>query len=129
MFKSNNSDLAIFILRLTAGGLMLVHGIPKMMKFFGPGPIMFADPIGVGMTLSLGLAVFAEVICAAAIVIGLKTRLATIPAAATMFVAVFIVHAEDPWGTKEKALIYLMMYIVIFISGSGKFSIDNKLKR
>jgi putative oxidoreductase len=43
-----------------------------------------------------------------------------------MFVAVFIIHAQEPWGRKEKAVIYLMMYVVLYISGSGKYSVDKK---
>ena len=41
-----------------------------------------------------------------------------------MAVAAFIVHASDPIGTKEKALLYLIGFVVIFLAGPGKYSID-----
>jgi len=43
-----------------------------------------------------------------------------------MAVAAFIVHGDDPFGTKEKALLYLAFFIVIALVGPGKFSIDEK---
>lgn len=120
-------DIGILILRLSAGGLMLVHGLPKLMKFFADGPIQFADPLGVGVTFSLILAIFSEVVCAIFILLGLKTKLASIPLAITMFVAAFMVHANDPWKVKEKAVFYMLVYIALFFTGSGKYSVDNSL--
>ena len=52
---------------------------------------------------------------------------AAIPAAITMFVAAFVVHFDDPIGTKEKALLYLFAFLVILLSGAGKFSLDGYL--
>ena len=43
-----------------------------------------------------------------------------------MAVAAFIVHAEDGFGTKEKALLYALIFLVIYIAGPGKISIDKK---
>lgn len=122
-----SKDLGLLILRITAGGLMLVHGMPKLMRLFADGPIQFADPFGIGVTPSLILAVFAEVVCAIFIVLGLKTKFATIPLIVTMIVAAFMVHANDPFNVKEKALLYLLMYITLFFTGAGKFSVDDKL--
>ena len=56
--------------------------------------------------------------------IGLGTRLATIPLMITMLVAAFIGHGADPFGRKETALLYLMIYLTIFVIGSRKYSID-----
>jgi putative oxidoreductase len=41
-----------------------------------------------------------------------------------MAVAALIVHAGDPFKQKELALMYLVLYIVLFFIGSGKYSID-----
>jgi putative oxidoreductase len=125
MITKNFNDLALLILRLGFGGLMLTHGIPKLAKL-GESPIEFADPIGVGSTLSLILTLIGEVVAPILIIIGLKTKLAAIPAAITMAVAAFVVHLNDDIATKEKALLYLTGYIVIFLAGPGKFSIDKK---
>ena len=40
--------------------------------------------------------------------------------------AVFVVHAADPIGTKEKALLFLIGFVVIAICGAGKYSLDRR---
>jgi len=126
----NQLDISLLLLRVTFGGLMLInHGWGKMMKFFGDDPIKFADPIGVGETASLALAVFAEVICAVLIVMGFLTRWAVIPLIITMLVAVFIVHISDPFKKMEMGILYLIPYVVIWMNGAGKYSIDSLMKK
>ena len=120
-----NTDLGLFILRIGISALMLTHGIPKLMKLL-EGNFEFGDPIGLGPTVSLILAVIGEVFAPVLMIVGYKTRLAAIPAAITMAVAVFVVHAADPIGTKEKALLFLIGFVVIAICGAGKYSLDRR---
>jgi len=122
--KSNNLDIAILILRIAVMAFMVTHGYPKLLKLLAGGEIKFADPIGLGASFTLLLAVFSEFFCSIFIGIGLGTRLAAIPLIATMSIASFISHADDPFGSKEKALLYLVIYIVLFLIGSRKYSID-----
>lgn len=119
-------DLSLLILRLGSGGMMLTHGIPKLMRL-AEGNMKFSDPIGLGPELSLIATVFSEVICALLIVFGFWTRIGAFFLGFTMFVAAFIRHLEDPFGQKEKALLYFVMYLVLWIAGSGKYSLDKKL--
>lgn len=105
---------------------MLVHGIQKLMGFSGMADV-FPDPIGMGSQLSLTMAIGAEVGCSILLILGLGTRLAVIPLAFTMIVALFVVHAADPWKVKELAAIFLTVYVVIFITGPGRCSLDAKL--
>lgn len=117
-------DLGLLILRVGAGGLMLTHGTPKLLKLFGSEEIAFADPFGVGMGITLALAVFAEFICSILVILGLGTRLAVIPLIATMSTAAFLIHATDPFQRKEMPLIYLLIFVVLLITGAGKHSLD-----
>ena len=119
---SVSSSLAMLLLRLTAGGSMLTHGIPKLLHFSEKAPHF--DPIGLGGPLSLGLVVFAEVLCSILLILGIGSRFVTIPLMITMLVAIFVVHWNDPFGKKELALLYLVMYLAIFIAGAGSFSMD-----
>ena len=89
----------------------------------------FGDPLGIGEVPSLFLAVIGEFACPILLILGFKTRLASIPPAITMMVAAFIVHANDPWGRQEFPLLYLVGFIAIFLLGSGKYSLDWKLKK
>jgi putative oxidoreductase len=93
------------------------------------GNIKFADPIGIGVTASLALTVFAEFICSLLIAAGLWTRLALIPLMITMIVAAGIIHFNDGMDKKEHALMYLLPYFALFLLGSGKFSLDAFLKK
>lgn len=117
-------DLALLIFRLGISGLMLTHGIPKLIKFFGSDPINFRDPLGFGEVTTFTLAVIAEFLCSILIIFGLGTRLAVIPLILTMAVAAFIVHAQDGFGSQELPLLFLTGYIVLFLTGSGKYSLD-----
>jgi len=103
--------------------MLLQVSIPLKLK---KNILKFADPIGIGQSPSLFLTVIAEFICPLFIIIGYKTRLATIPIAITMFVAAVIVHGADAFDIKEKALMYLTFFITIMLLGPGKYSIDKK---
>ncbi|MDV7138691.1 DoxX family protein [Maribacter sp. TH_r10] len=119
------TQIGLAFLRIMPSLLMISHGLPKFQKLIS-GNFEFGDPIGIGATPSLFLTVLAEFICPILIIIGFKTRWMAVPVAITMAVAAFIVHGADPFGTKEKALVYLVFFIAIILLGPGKFSIDRK---
>lgn len=125
MKNTLQANIGLALLRIVPSVMMLTHGIPKFNKLIS-GNFEFGDPIGIGATPSLFLSVIGEVICPILIIIGLKTRIMAIPPAITMLIAGFIVHSDDPFGTKEKALMYLVIFIAIILLGPGKFSIDKK---
>lgn len=117
-------DILSLVLRVTIAAFMLTHGLGKLSLLFSGNEIQFPDPMGLGATFSLALAVFAEVLCSILIGLGLVTRLASIPLIVTMLVATFIVHGGDPFAKKEFALLYLLIYLAVFIIGSRRFSLD-----
>lgn len=122
-------SIGLLLLRVIVGVFMMTHGFGKLKMLLGPGEIQFADPIGIGLELSLILAVFAEFFCSILLILGLGTRLAAFPLWFTMFVAGVIVHAADPFGVKEMAFLYGTIYTVILFTGPGKFSIDRLIEK
>jgi putative oxidoreductase len=127
MSNTLKQDIGLLLLRLTFGGIMLIqHGIPKI-SGFATYAAQFPDILGIGPKYNLILAIGAEVGCALFVILGLLTRLSTVPLIITMAVAFFIVHGADPFQKKEMALLYLMAYVVIFLLGAGRFSLDNVL--
>ncbi len=124
--KNNFNNLALLILRIGFGGFLMTHGIPKFNYLF-ESPIKFANPIGIGDTASLILTLIGEVVAPIFIILGFKTKWAAIPSAITMAVAAFVVHAKDDLATKEHALLFLIAFIVIFLTGAGKYSIDEMI--
>ena len=125
MFTKNYNDLALAILRIGTSAMLLTHGIPKIDRLFADD-IQFGDPLGVGVPTSLTLAIIGEVIAPLFIIFGFRTKLAAIFPIATMLVAFFFVHLNDPFGKQEKALLFLMAFLVIFLAGPGKYSVDKK---
>lgn len=127
--KSWGVNFAVLLLRVVFGATMLYgHGLSKWSKLFAGGEIKFLDPLGIGDVASLGLAVFAEVICSVLLIFGLVTRLALIPLMITMSIALFMIHGSDGFATQEKAILYLGVYVVLFVQGSGRYSLDNLLR-
>ena len=47
----------------------------------------------------------------------------------TMATAVIFAHADDPFGVKEKPLLFLLIFALLFVFGSGRYSIDRILER
>lgn len=116
-------DVAIALLRVGLACLMLRHGLPKLLDFSERAP-GFPDPLGVGHETSLVLAIFGEVFCSLLLVPGVLVRVSAIPFCITMAVAFFFVHADDPFGEKELAFLFLFGGVVVLIAGGGRFSVD-----
>lgn len=121
--QSLNTDLATLLLRLIFGGMFVYYGYMKAANYEAIAP-MFQDIIGIGAKLSFNLVIFAELVCGFLVLIGLLTRFAIIPVFITMIVAFFIAHAEDGFDVKAIAFVYMLLCLVIFILGSGKYSAD-----
>lgn len=119
------TSVGLLIMRIWIGAVMFfAHGWPKLAKW-GELSQTFADPMGVGSAASLAMTIAAEVFCSILIVLGLGTRLAAIPLAFAMIVAAFIVHGDDPWQKQEFALLFGFVYLMLILTGPGKYSLDH----
>ena len=116
-------SLLLLALRILFGGLLLSHGIQKWNNYAEMSAV-FPDPLGVGSNVSLGLAIFGELACSIGFIFGALYRLAMIPMIFTMCMAFFVIHGSDPFAVKELAFVYLVVFIFMYITGPGKFSID-----
>ncbi|RAP32434.1 DoxX family protein [Candidatus Marinamargulisbacteria bacterium SCGC AG-439-L15] len=119
----NTRQMGLFFFRLSLGlTMLLAHGLPKLERY-GKISTVFPDPFGVGSAVSLTLVIFAELFCSLFLILGIWTRVALIPLIITMATAFFIVHMDDPFNKKELALLYLMSYITLFLTGGGAYSL------
>ena len=121
-------SVILLMARIVFGILMMTHGIRKWTDFQELSAV-FPDPLGVGSSLSLSLAIFGELACSIAFILGFLYRLSMIPMIFTMIVAFFIIHANDPFAAKGLAFIYLAVFILMYIVGSGKYAIDSWLEK
>jgi len=125
-YQTWSSDIAALLLRVILGGLFVRYGYMKFSSYDAILP-MFQDVIGIGAKLSFNLVIFAELFCGFFVLIGLLTRFTVIPIFITMAVAFFVAHKNDPFDMKAIVLVYLCLCVVVFILGSGKYSVDRFL--
>lgn len=121
--RSLNTDLAALLLRLAFGGLFIYHGYTKLANFDQILP-MWTDLLGIGTKFSFILVIFAEFFCGILVLLGVVTRISVIPIFITMLVAYFVAHAKDPFNVKELAFLFMLLALVVFVLGSGRFSVD-----
>lgn len=114
----------LLIYRVSLSAFMLTHGWPKLQRLISGNGGNFPDPLGLGNEVSLVLTIFGEVLAPVLVMLGLSTRLSSLPVAFAMFVAAFMVHGDDPFGKKEMALLYLIGYLTLVVMGGGKYSLD-----
>lgn len=127
-FVPGSVDFGLLVLRAWLGLTMLLnHGWAKLVGFQAKSG-SFPDPLGIGSAPSLGLAVFAEVVCASLLVVGLFTRFAAFNLAVTMAVAFALVHdgALSGANSGELAFVYMGGFVALFLAGGGKLSLDGR---
>ena len=118
-------SFGLLLLRVIPGAFLIAfHGWGKL-AHFSENAAEFPDPLGVGSTVSLTLAVFAEVVCSALVVLGAATRFAAVPIVIMLLVAATIIHADDPWQKKEFALMYAVPFLTLIFTGPGRYSVDH----
>ena len=118
-------SIGLLVLRVGMSALLLCgHGLSKVTRLAELARD-FPDPLHVGSAVSLGLVVFAEVLCALFVALGLFTRFAVMPLIVMFLVLVFIHHAQDPWKQKELAMVYLVPFAALLFTGPGKFALDS----
>ncbi len=117
-------DSAILFMRIFIGAMMLTHGIGKLQNY---DAIVnsFPDPFGIGSAVSFAAITFVEVGCSVLIIMGLFTRLATLPLIFGMFVATFIAFPDKSFAAGELSFIYMGIYIMLLIAGGGRYAIDS----
>ena len=117
-------ELGLLVLRAAfAVALIGAHGWGKLMTLVDGGGAGFPDPIGFGGVTSLALAVFAEIVCALAVLLGIGGRLPALVLTAMFLVAFFMVHGGDPFGERELAFAYLVAFATLSFTGPGRYSL------
>jgi len=131
-FIPQSADFALLLMRALAGfTLIYAHGWKKVANF-GDTVTQWTqwglNPIGIGPTASVALAAFAEVVCAALLIAGLKARFAALVIGINMTVAFVAVHKAALTGDNngELAFMYLLAAVLVLFAGPGKFSVDGR---
>ena len=121
-FRGKGVSLLILVLRVVFGVLFFIHGLDKMLNF---STLVndYPSVLGFGSYMTLMVSIFCEFCCSLFLMAGLLQRLLTVPMIVAMGVAFFDIHdAMMPEG--ELALIYFIVFIVLFLVGPGRYSLD-----
>ncbi len=121
-------NFALLVLRVVAGVLLAAHGYSKLANFEQFSG-QFINFMGLGPKVSVSLAIFAEFFCSVFVILGLFTRLATIPILITMAVAVFKGHNADFFGKADHPTLFFVIFFAILLVGPGKASIDGAISK
>jgi putative oxidoreductase len=123
MNRVSGPDVALLFLRVTASVLvLLVHGLPKAIHYTSQLEAI-EDPLHFGKTLTLGFAIFAEVVCPLLMIAGIATRLAALPIMLVCVIALGLVHREWTLDQGQFAWMLLIMFGTIAIAGAGRYRI------
>jgi len=140
LFATDDSA-ATAILRLALGVVFFAHGAQKMLGWFGgfgfSGTMgFFTGMLHIPAPLA-ALAIAAEFFGGLGLILGFLTRIAAFGIAATMVVAIGIVHAPFGffmnWSGAQKGegfeyhLLALAMTAFLMIRGAGAFSVDHAI--
>ena len=121
-FRGKGVSFLILCLRVFFGVMFFTHGLDKLANFNELSQT-FPDVLGFGSYMSLMVSIFCEFCCSLFLIVGLMVRITVIPMIISMAVAFFDVHdGMLPQG--ELALIYMIMFLILYITGPGRFSVD-----
>jgi putative oxidoreductase len=119
-----NTDFALLFLRIILAFLLARHGYEKLQNLLA-GATDFPDPLHIGKVASLVLTVGSEFFCSILLALGLFSRIALSGLIICMFVIVFVFHFSAPLDEKEHGLLYLISFIALLLTGTGKYSFDS----
>jgi putative oxidoreductase len=119
------------LLRVALGGLILLHGIAKVI---GGADRIVGMVVEIGMPAAFGYLVYiGEVIAPILVIIGLWTRPAALVIAINMIVAVWLVHSGElfmlsktgGWALELQGM-FLFTAIAIALLGAGLLSVGGE---
>ena len=120
--EGTKTSLLLLASRLVFGLTFASHGLDKL-QHFTETAAHFPAPFGMSGEVAVSLSIFRELICGLAFTFGFLTRLALLPMIFTMIVAFTTVHGGSVSGG-ELAFLYLVIFVLSWFAGAGKFSVD-----
>jgi putative oxidoreductase len=134
--------LSWLLVRLTAGGMLLVHGIFKVMPMAEKGFTATIEAFATGSMARRGIepalaaayaVFFLETIGAICIMLGLFTRFIAAAISIQFLIITFVAHWPNgfgwtsPRGGWEYPLFWGLIMFAIALRGGGPYSLDRKL--
>lgn len=117
-------DIAQLYLRVTIGGLLILHNIGKMQNY---NEVIGSYPNLDGLSGRFLFVALASVECISAImlIVGWRVRLAATMLIVQTILTLLIYFPSPSFDNLELKAIYTFIYIYVLISGGGSYSLDN----
>jgi len=125
-----NADLGKLIIRLTLGGLMLFHGIAKLLNGIG---FIEGELASHGLPTFLAYGVYVgEIIAPLMVILGYQTRIGALLIIFNMLFAIILVHGNEllslgrggGWALELQGFFLFTAVAVIFL-GPGRYKLKN----
>ena len=120
--RGKGISLLLLFMRLFFGALFFMHGLDKLTGFNSLSE-NYPSVMGLGSYMTLMITIFCEFACSMFLMAGLVTRIVLIPMIVAMAVAFFDIH-DGMMPEGELALIFMIVFIALFITGPGRYSVD-----
>ena len=123
----NNSALFFFRIAISCE-LIYAHGLKKI----GIGTALaevVPNPLGLPDVLNQAFATTANLVMPIFIILGLMTRIATLPILAVTLTGYFVLHFNDPALVKDVPLMYSLCFLLLCFVGAGKYSLDHYISK
>jgi len=121
----NNRGIFIFRL-LVSGELIIVHGLKKIGVGIAQAEVV-PNPFGLPEIVNQIFATGANLVCPLFIIVGLFTRLATLPILAVTLTGYFVVHGNDSLIERDIPFMFSVAFLFILAVGPGSYSLDDKI--
>lgn len=128
MLSDKATNAALLFLRCYVSFIMLTHAFAKVENFdalLGS----FSAPFGMSKMAALLLIITIELGGSIFLMVGFLSRLALLGLISGMTTAAFFTFHPFAMAQSELAMMYLGVYIALFLTGPGKYSVDYLIKK
>lgn len=120
--------LPVLLARISMGSIFILSGWGKLHNL--SNVVEFFTELGIPFPgFNAQLVAFTEFCCGSLILLGLLTRLASIPLIATMTVAIITAKRQEISGITDllgvEEFVYIVFFLWFIINGAGKISLDS----
>ncbi|MFN4141975.1 DoxX family protein [Aestuariivirga sp.] len=128
MIDTRTAPLAVFALRVTTGGLFLIHGLIKLLVFTPAGTAGYFESVGLPGALG-HLTILAEIAGGIALILGIKARIVSAALVPVLLGAAWFGHGgfgfnwSNPNGGWEYPLMWAIVQASVAALGDGAYAL------
>lgn len=129
----NNSNMAIFLIRVALGVMFVAHGLLKIMVFTLAGTAQFFAQVGFPSWMAYPVTFF-EIAAGVLLILGFYSRYVAIAAIPVLLGALYV-HLGNGWlfssanGGWEYPAFLVITAVVVALLGDGEYSVRNVLAK